>query len=194
MAQMSMNELKLAIAEILDEAKKKRSQADKHRRRGAAVEAYGLYDEAFDFSEPLGALNLYRQQGAANWGPSTSDGPHIDSKYYNPNTAGGMRMREGDERALRALVREVIENGLVPAGSAWAPLMERSSREPTSAWDAAGPLFEAWYDKFKKSGEAASKASSKSSGKASSKAGHEHTSYGSVGKHGQDKKKPFGKK
>lgn len=149
---MDLNELRLVVAEMLDEAKKKKEKEVALKKRGASVEAYGLYDEAFDFSAPLGASNLYRQQGAANWGPYTSGGPEIDSMFSDPNR-GATQMRESEERAVRMLVREVIENGLVPPTSAWAPLTEKRKVMPVaeSAWDAAAPLFEAWYDKFRES-------------------------------------------
>lgn len=184
MATLTLNELKIKIAEILDEAKKKSSKKSSMKRKGAAVEAYGLYDEALDFSTPLGAFNLYRQQGAANWGPYTSDGPHIDSSFANPQL-GATHMRESEERALRMLVREVIQNGLVPPDSAWAPLVE-GQREPSfgSAWEAAEPLFEAWYDKFKKS----SKKGSAEADKPKKGKGIEKTKYGQVKKHGFEKK------
>lgn len=179
---MTLNELKLVIAEMLDEAKKKTQKAEKLKKKGASIEAYGIYDEAFDFSAPLGALNLYRQQGAVNWGPQTSAGTHVDSTYQNP-TQNTVNMKESEERALRALVREVIENGLVPAESAWAPMFE-SARETIfeSSWDAASHLYEAWYDKFKKDEKASEKESAKD-------AGHEKTSYGAVQKHGRPPKK-----
>ena len=180
MAKMSLNELKMVIAEMLDEAKKKSSVADAKRRRTPAMEAYGLYDEAFDFSEPLGPFNLYRQQGVANWGPYTAENPHIDSTFrsYNP---GATQMHEQDEHALRLLVREVLHNGLVPPDSAWAPLVERQRVEgSTNIWERADRLLEAWYDNLKKS----SKRSSKKSGK-----GYEKTSYGDVKKYGQPPKK-----
>ena len=174
MASMTLNELKLEIAEILDEAKKKKSQVDKVKKRGASVEAYGLYDEAFDFSSPLGAFNRYRQQGAANFGPYTGPGTQVDTSFHNPNP-GALQMKESDEHALRALVREVIQNGLVPADSAWAPLMEKRQQVHESPWHAAESLFEAWYDK--KSESDAKKQKKKD------------TDYGPVKKHGQDKKK-----
>lgn len=185
MAEYTANELRLEIAQILDEAKKKSAKSDKAKRKSASVDAYGLYDEAFDFSSPLGAFNLYRQQGAANWGPLTSDGPNIDSAFGHPNVSGATRMKESDERALRAMVREVIQHGLVPPTSAWSPLIERreGNRIHESAWEEAGPLFEAWYDKFRQS-----KASESDPKKSSNKAGHEKTKYGPVKKHGMEPK------
>jgi hypothetical protein len=169
---MTLNELKLVVAEIIEEAKKKKEKADDLKKKGKSVEAYGLYDEAFDFSSPLGAYNLYRQQGAANWGPFTSDGPRVDSQFHS-FTTGATSMKEGEEKAIRHVVREVIENGLVPSDSAWAPLVEneqlasrRMSESPS--WERATDLFEAWYDKFKKDKEEPKKSQSK---------GYEKTEY-----------------
>jgi hypothetical protein len=148
MAKMTLNELKLEIAQILDEAKKKKEKLE-IPKKGASIEAYGLYDEAFDYAESQGALNLYGQQGAVNWGPYTSYGPSIDSSYADPQRmATTSNLKEGDEQALRALVREVIENGLVPSNSAWAPLMPSRRPMDESPWADAMSLVEAhWYDR-----------------------------------------------
>ena len=178
MPNMSLNELKLVIAEILDEAKKKKEKVEKIRHRGAAIEAYGIYDEAFDFSEPLGAFNLYRQQGGANFGPYTAENIPYDGAYHG--NRGTNEICETDERALRTVVREVIQNGLIPDSSAWAPLMERQRKAGSdSIWEQADRLFEAWYDNLKKS---SSKGSSKKKDK-------DRPGYGPIQKHGQPSKK-----
>lgn len=178
MPKFTMNELKLEIAEILDEAKKKKEKVEDLKKKGAHIEAYGLYDEAFDFSSPQGDLNLYRNQGASNFGPYTSPGVRVDNNYSNPN-GGITQMKESEEKALRALVREVIQNGLVPADSAWAPLMERQAKaQPQGTWGQARALYEAWYDDFKKSKKDEKPKKSK-----------KDTDYGPVKKHGQEKKK-----
>lgn len=179
--KMTLNELKIEIAEILQEAKKKKEKAEKIKEKGASVEAYGLYDEAFDFSAPLGGYNLYKQQGAANWGPYTSAGPQIDSTFASPGL-GTTELRESEEQALRALVREVIENGLIPPSSAWAPMLEKS-RSPGTAWESAQQLFEAWYDR-----EQRAEKKDDEEPKGSKAKGHEKTEYGAVKKHGQPKK------
>ena len=182
MSKFTMNELKLEIAEILDEAKKKKDRIEDVKKKGHQIEAYGLYDEAFDFSTPLGALNLYRQQGAVNWGPYTSAGTQVDNNYNNPN-GGALQMKESEEHALRSLVREVIQNGLTPSDSAWAPMMESTRRNQVheSSWHAADALFEAWYDNFKKKGKKDEDEPKKKSKK--------ETDYGPVKKHGFEKKK-----
>ena len=177
--KMTIDELKHQIAEILDEAKKKPEKAAKLKRMAAQVEAYGFYDESHDFSAPLGAYNLYRQQGAVNWGPMTSDGTHVDNNGVGNPNVGHQFMKESEERALRGLVREVIENGLVDESSAWAPFL--ASKEPIfeSTWEEASHrITEAWYDDFK-----SDKKDDKSKGKSSTK-----TSYGHVKSHGQEKK------
>lgn len=149
---MTLNELKITIAEMLEEAKKKKEKTDRLKAAsGTAKTAYGHYDEALDFSSPLGPHNLYRSQGAVNWGPYTGPGPHIDQNFANPNTR--LNLKEGEETAIRQIVREVIEFGLVPPDSAWAPLME-SRREPVfeSIWEAA--LAENhWYMQHRETNE-----------------------------------------
>jgi hypothetical protein len=170
---MTLNELRYEIAQILSEAKKKKEKAEELKKKGRSIEAYGLYDESFDFSAPLGAYNLYRQQGAVNWGPYTSAGPQIDSSFGNPNVG------PKNEQALRSVVRDVIKNGLIPEHSAWAPMMEKQVN--TTTWGSAMNLFEAWYDKQSSKDEAKKK---------SEKTGnYERTKYDSVKKHGVEKKK-----
>lgn len=171
---MTLNELRLEIAGILAEAKKKKDKADDLKKQGRSVEAFGLYDEAFDFSAPLGAYNLYKQQGAVNWGPYTSAGTDVDTNFSHPNA--GPRLKES-EMALRAVVREVIENGLVPQHSAWAPLLSRKT--PQTVWESADRMFEAWYDRAKKSKK----------DEEEPKKAKKDTDYGPVKKHGFEKKK-----
>lgn len=141
---MTLNELKITIAEMIEEAKKKKEKTERLKAAsGGAKSAYGYYDEALDFSAPLGGYNLYRSQGAVNWGPHTNGGPHIDQNFANPNTR--LNLKEGGEEPLRQIVREVIEFGLVPPDSAWAPMME-NQRETIyeNVWEQA--LAEAhWY-------------------------------------------------
>ena len=51
MAEMTLNELKVVIAEILDEAKRKsrksskRSSKSDHHKRGPHIEAYGIHTD-----------------------------------------------------------------------------------------------------------------------------------------------------
>jgi hypothetical protein len=164
---MTRNELKATIAEILSEAKKKKAKAEKLKKTGGrAAAAYGYYDEALDFTDPLGAANRYYQQGGVNWGPMTS----------------GAGLKESEETALRATVREVLENGLIPEESAWAPVLEGSRPQYfESTWEQA--LWEAkhWYDRKSAEGDC---------GDAPKKGkGADKTKYGQVKKHGQEPKK-----
>lgn len=173
---MTLNELRLEIAEILSEAKKKKEKGEDLKKKGASISAFGLYDEAFDFSAPLGAYNLYKQQGVVNWGPYTSAGTSVDSNFADPNV-GPKQMKE---EAIRMVVRDVIKNGLIPEHSAWAPMLERQT--PRGTWEQASSLFEAWYDRVqdKKSDDSDSE----------KKTGNwERTKYDSVKKHGFEKKK-----
>src|SRR3990167_9227603 len=103
--------LREVVVEIISEAKKKKTKAKKPEKE---VKPTGYsFDEAFDFSAPLGGYNLYRSQGAVNWGPMTSQGTKVDD--------GAAGMQEG---ALRALARQVIREHVDPRDSAWMSLVE----------------------------------------------------------------------
>lgn len=134
MAKMTINELRVEIAQMLAEAKKKAKKSSKaSKQAGRAAMAYGLYDEAFDFSEPLGADNWVARAGAVNWGPVSFGGDSFD------------HLTESEEKALRHMVREVMEAGIVPAESAWQPLSEATEpKKFESIWEAA----KHWYQKF----------------------------------------------
>jgi hypothetical protein len=139
--KMSLNELRIEIAEILSEAKKKKvKKSDKIKKNaGEAASAYGFYDEALDFSEALGEDNIYAQQGAVNWGPNTSAGKHTDTAFNDPHLHN---MSESDDRALRSLVKEVMQLGNISENSVWNVIDE--SEESTNIWEAANR----WYEKY----------------------------------------------
>lgn len=179
--KMTIDELKHQIAEILDEAKKTKEKKEKLKRMAAQVEAYGFYSEEHDFSPPLGVWNRYRSQGQVNWGPYTSYGTPVEHQNSgNPNQSGFLQIKE--EKALRALVREVIQNGLVDENSAWAPFIERAEPLFESTWEeAAYRIDEAWYDDFKKE-------KGKKDGDEKPKGNFEKTSYGHIKGHGFEKK------
>ena len=179
--KMTITELKHTIAEILDEAKKSKDKAEKIKRMSKQVEAYGFYTEEHDFSAPLGAFNLYRQQGASNWGPYTSAGVRIDKQNAGSPNNGPAGIHE--ERALRMLVREVLQNGVIAEDSAWAPFVSKPEPIFESTWEeAVYRMNEAWYDDFRKGGK-----KEKSSGSGGSKGPTEKTKYGHVEKHGAAK-------
>lgn len=92
--KISVKELRGMIGEIVSEAKKKKDKS-KTPVKGVKPGSYS-YDEAFDFSAPLGALNMYSQQGSANWGPLTTS-MHTPSGFESLS-----------EVAIRSLVRQVI--------------------------------------------------------------------------------------
>lgn len=186
MAKKTISELRNSIAEILHEAKKAKKSSRKSSRRPPQVEAFGYYDKEHDFSEPQGVHNLYRQQGQVNYGPQTGGTPELANRgANNPNApSAANQMKEGDEKALRALVREVIQNGLIDEQSAWAPFTKKQEPIFESTWEEVSYLTEkAWYDRkdpdceTPKGNEAGSKPK-----------GFEKTSFGNVKKHGQEKK------
>ena len=134
----SINELRKTIAGIIEEKKKPakaKKAADDAPQLPRHLDVYGQYDKEHDFSEPQGERNLYRQQGAVNYGPNTGGTPELAAKETNPNAVpAGIYMRESDERAIRQLVREVIQNGLIDESSAWAPFVTNSEPIFESSW------------------------------------------------------------
>lgn len=121
----TIQEIRKVVDSVLAEAKKKKEKAEE-LKHDPKPPAYG-YSEAFDFSAPLGAYNLYRTQGAVNWGPMTSAGTKIDDRIVNQKSN------------LEAVLRGVVKEASAP--SAWLPLME-STKVPDSVWEAA----QHWYD------------------------------------------------
>lgn len=171
---MNINELKIVVSEILEEAKKSREKEIKAKKNGGrAKNAYGQYSEAFDFSWPLGAYNLYKQQGGVNWGPFTSAGPKVDQNFANPNTR--LSMNE-EEKAIRQVVREVIQHGLVPHDSAWRPMMETPRAAYDSTWEALDEACH-WYMQH-------SETNGVPEGGTKKKTKVDKTQYGKVVKHG----------
>lgn len=139
MAKISGNELRAEIVQILVEAKKKKEKADDASRdAGKAANAYGFYEEVFDHAETLGEYSWAGQTYGANWGPGTGGGSSLDSSYDRPSTG----MKESDERALRQIVREVMQIGIASDESAWNVL--RPGTQPTGIWEAV----DRWYKKY----------------------------------------------
>lgn len=94
---------------MINEAKKKKEKAEKNKVVPQPAEY--RYAEAFDFSAPLGAYNLYRQQGAVNWGPMTSGGTKVDENMTTP-----------------AMVKLTLESAVavIPESSAWNPFLQEA--------------------------------------------------------------------
>lgn len=109
---------------LLSEAKKKKEKAEELKNK-ATPEAYS-YSEAFDFSAPLGAYNLYRTQGAVNWGPMTGPGSKVDDRIV------------GQRASLESLTKGVVKE--MTNKSAWEPLAE--SVAPSNVWEAANHWFD----------------------------------------------------
>lgn len=124
----TMNEIRRYIGEILAEAKKKKEKA-LELKHSPEPKAYG-YSESFDFSAPLGAYNLYRSQGAVNWGPMTGPGTKIDDRI-----AG---QRASLESVLRGAMKEATSS------SAWDVINEstREIKVPENVWEAAQHYYD----------------------------------------------------
>lgn len=131
----TLAEIRTIVSEVLTEVKKKKEKSDKAKKE---VHPAGYsYAEAFDFSAPLGAYNLYRNQGAVNWGPMTSAGTKIDDRI-----AGG---RSETESILRSFIKEAIREE-VGETSSWQRLSEMIDPPAPSfgnVWEAAAHH---WYD------------------------------------------------
>lgn len=121
----TVNEIQLYIGKVLAEVKKKKEKADKLKR---ATEPKGYsYAESLDFSAPLGAYNLYRSQGAVNWGPMTGPGTKIDDRISG--------QRVGLEAVLRGAMKEAATT------SAWDALNEEV-KVPENIWEAAQHYYD----------------------------------------------------
>ena len=130
----TLAEIKMIVSDVLAEAKKKKEKSEKAKKE---VHPAGYsYSEAFDFSTPLEEYNLYKSQGAVNWGPMTSTGTKIDDRI-----AGG---RSETESILRSFIKEAIREE-VGEDSSWQQLSEIIAPTPKkfgNVWEAA----QHWYD------------------------------------------------
>jgi len=130
----SLDEIKAIISKVLAEAKKKKEKSDKAKKE---VHPAGYsYAEALDFSAALGAYNLYRSQGAVNWGPMTGAGTHIDDKI-----AGG---RAESNSILRSFIKEAIRQEMTEEASAWNTISKKTQpkqNKPKNIWEAAESML-----------------------------------------------------
>ena len=78
-----MNEFKALVGAVLIEARKSKKKDKEEQPKVVKPDAY-QYAEQLDFSNPLGGYNLYKSQGASNWGPMTGPGPQIDDNIRMP--------------------------------------------------------------------------------------------------------------
>lgn len=67
------------------------------------------YSPAFDFSAPLGAYNLYRSQGASNWGPMTGPGTQIDASVSGKRASKRQRNESAWDSAR--VIAEAVGGG-----------------------------------------------------------------------------------
>ena len=105
------------ISNVLAEAKKKKEKSDKAKKEVHPA-AYS-YAESFDFSAPLGAYNLYKSQGAVNWGPMTGPGTKIDD-HVNGSRSEVRDFKEAVEKpSTFAQLSEMIAPAKKIFGSVW---------------------------------------------------------------------------
>jgi hypothetical protein len=130
-----------SVQYLLTEAKK----AEKGpKARVAEAQPHGFfYNETYDFSQPLGADNLYHRQGMAAWGPDTHSPSGINVKDDIVMNKDVFRFKEG---LLRTLESGVIDEQLAPSSSAWEALNLQETYEHTPADGSAWTDGYHWYD------------------------------------------------
>jgi hypothetical protein len=107
--KVNLPEFKMIVADLVSEAKKKK----KDEKKSDSFQ----YAEAFDFSDALGAYNLYKNQGASNFGPYTGT-----SSVQN-------------DAVIRSIVKETIAEALSP----WRALAEsiKDKKPDEGFWEKA---------------------------------------------------------
>lgn len=144
--KITVEQLKAVIKDALIEAKKskKGKDAEADGDPTLAVPAYKT-DEKLDFSKPLGNENLYKKQGASNFGPYT------------------------EEKAIRMMVRQALSEMGGPVTGQQLPLCQHifSHKNRNNIWENAMALSEATCQKCGKSMEEAKLGFKKLKGKLS---------------------------
>lgn len=126
---LTINKLRALVDSVIEEAKKKpKKKKEKQEEMNVSPGEY-QYAEALDFSEPLGGYNLYKSQGAVNWGPMTGPGPAIDDSIRMPP------------------VRVPLGEGAAP-DSEWSHLVE--AIDPQNIWETAARQLDEKHLGFKK--------------------------------------------
>jgi hypothetical protein len=99
--RITLEELKVIVAEVINEVKKKKK---KEKMDEESCLSY-VIDPKLDFSAPLGAYNLYKSQGAVNWGPMTGQGSKVDDRV-------GSKKSVTEEHVLRLYLRNIISESI----------------------------------------------------------------------------------
>lgn len=121
------------MPEIIAEKKGKKKGAKKPAKtEQPEKQPVGYYSPEFDFSQPLGRSNLYKIQGASNWGPATA-------------TIGGWPSDEVDESVFREIGQMVEADTKIVESSKtiWSAL---DTSRPVGLWEQARRLAEASDD------------------------------------------------
>jgi hypothetical protein len=136
-------EVRSFINDVLAEAKKKgKISTWPHESEPAAPSSEDgsgyQHAEVFDFSKPLGNLNLYHKQGQVNWGPHTGVGQEIPlDNSDSPDVS-----QNGDDElnvVLRGVVKESVADIVNEDISAWKELAENAISE--NPWQTAALLI-----------------------------------------------------
>lgn len=124
--KITVEQLRGMVKEAINEAKKKKAKVAEAEKRPDGH----VIDKNQDYAPPLGGFNLYRAQGAANFGSYTNTSAPLDDRLY------GTKM----EAAIRQVVGKMISEELRPdPKSAWSRLVpeEKKVETPKNVWEAA---------------------------------------------------------
>jgi hypothetical protein len=132
--KIGLEELRKMVGEAISEAKKKKKE--KIEELDVRTDGH-VIDKRHDFSQPLGGLNAYRQQGQTNFGPYTGDISSVAA------AANGVKLESARETRMRQVVKSLIAEKLrPPASSAWSAFVSPVQKAPNGIWESAMH----WYD------------------------------------------------
>jgi hypothetical protein len=120
--KVTITDMRRIVGELLVEAKraKKGDKKESVSRAADALPQGYAYVESLDFSQPLGADNLYHLQGQAGWGPQTWGGRGVvvdDNIVLNKDI---FRFKEGTDRSAWEILGEAVRpKQTVNEDSAW---------------------------------------------------------------------------
>lgn len=116
-----MNVINKLVSQVISEAKKKKKKGeDAEKAYVANPREYG-YADSFDFSAPLDTANLYKSQGASNFGPYTNGGDVAD-KTLRAAIKEEIRLQLSEETSPWLFLSEALEMNKKPMKNVWEKL------------------------------------------------------------------------
>lgn len=129
--KMTLRELREFVRkQVLEEAKRKKKEVPKPQP--PHVRAYGQTAEAFDFSQPLRSMNLYKAQGAANFGPYTAAHEQVDATPVREYAPAAASMIRKVNESLSQSVWEPVAEQVRPAENVWEELVRLTESQEVS--------------------------------------------------------------